>query len=393
MTKYYLWLLLVFRHSQAELTELLEKYKTPEGVYNAFKEGNPATKREYLENAEKITLSDAESLINALNRKGISLITREDRLYPESLLSVPNPPLILFAKGNTALLKTKLITVSGSKKITDYTIRTGTEVCKELCKDYTIVSSLIEGCEQLACLTAVKCGKGCIEVLPCGIEYEYPKNSRLMREQILMNGGCIISEYLPDTKTASSSFFQRARISGGISKAAIIFQAGIGSKSFNVAAYNPSVFFIPPNDVFDPCYAGAVKYIRKGAQIYLGTEDIARVFEEDYVPNSVEIEAVRKKAVKTTEKTEKTETEETEQKTVNETEKAPEESKELLTELFETPVHFSVYKHISEVGRPITFDEILRSTDIDISQLSEILLDLEISGHIAASAGSRYTAL
>ncbi|MBO5265764.1 MAG: DNA-processing protein DprA [Ruminiclostridium sp.] len=388
MTKYYLWLLLIFRYSRSELTELIEQYETPENIYYAFKENRIITDREFIEKSERITLDEAEKLVDSIRKRGISIITREDSLYPEALLSLINPPLILFAKGNTALLKNKLVTVSGSKKITDYTIRTEEKACMQLCEEFTLVSSLIDGCEQLACLTAIKCGKGCIEVLPCGVEYEYPKNSRLLREQILLNGGCILSEYLPDTKTNSGSFLQRARISGAISKATIIFQAGINSKSLNIASNSPSVFFIPPNDVFDPNYAGAVKQIRKGAGIYLGTEDIKRVFEEGYTPNEVQITIERKKNTAVSEKEEKIIKAEPEARAK---EKAPDESVELSEELFDTPVHFSVYKYILEKRTSVTFDEIFRGCDCDISELSEILLDLEISGHITASAGSRYS--
>lgn len=394
MEKYYLWLLMVFGHTSAALSELMERFGTAEDAFNAFKTNIAAVKREYTEKAARISLDDAENLLTSLKKRNISFITNQNSLYPSQLLNTADAPIAIFAKGNAELLKNKLVTVSGARRITDYTIRAEAKVCEELCEKYTLVSSLTEGCEQLACLTAIKCGKGCIEVMPCGIEHEYPKNSRLMREQILMNGGCIISEYLPDVKSNNPAFIRRARISGGISKAMIIFQASVSSGSLNAAGYSPSVFFLPPNDVFNAEYAGAVRHIRNGANIYMGTEDIDRVFDSDYIPGHISIKPEKKKSEEPPKAAEAKTVEQKPDRTAPEkkTEKAPAESKIPSEELFETPVHYSVYKRIAEAKAPITFDEIYRNEEVGIAELSEILLDLEISDLITAAAGSRYTA-
>ena len=79
-------------------------------------------------------------------------------------------------------------------------------------------------------------------------------------------------------------------------------------------------------------------------------------------------------------------------KTENKKEKAPTESTELSEELFESPLHHKIYSIISTAENPITFDEIFRQTELEISDLNEILLDLEISDMIKAVAGSRYAA-
>lgn len=382
MKKYCLWLLMVFGYANPVLSKLRERFETSADIYNAFKSNIAAVGAEYAEKAEAISLDEAERLLTKLESKGISVITFEDELYPASLANVPNPPCVLFAKGNTALLKNKLVTVSGSRKATPYTIAAETRVCEELCGKYTLVSSLVEGCEQLACITAVKMNRGCIEILPCGFDYEYPKGSHVLREQIIMSGGCIISEFLPEIKSCNVNFIRRARIAGGISKAMIIFQARINSGTFNAARYSPALFFLPIHNIFSDKYAGAVQYIRNGAGMYYSAEDIDNVFKEGFSPpyinkNPVITEQKKQAKTPTPEKRENI--------------KAPAESREPSEELFETPIHYSIYKKISASEAPVTFDEIFRNEDIGISELNEILLDLEIAGQIKAVPGSRYT--
>lgn len=382
MKQYYIWLIKVFGYSNPVAAELINRFGTAKEVYQAFRTNIAAAGAEYANAAEKVSLESAEKLLSELIEKNITIVTIEDELYPETLRAVANPPLVLFATGNVSLLKNKLISISGSRKITDYTIKAESEICQKLCGNYTLAASLTEGCEQLACITAMKCGKGCVVVMPCGFDCDYPKGSRVLRQEVLMNNGCLISEFLPEIRSGNVNFLRRARILGGISKAMIIFQAGINSGSLNAAKYSPALFFLPPNNIFQPEYAGAVQGVRSGASLYLSEEDIARVFEEDYIPRTVDIKKIKQEKKSPASDTEK-----------NTTKKAPTESSKLSEELFETPLHSSVYKRISESETPVTFDEIYRNEETDIAELNEVLLDLEIDGRIKAVPGSRYTAV
>lgn len=387
MKKYHIWLTMVFGGSCDVLTELFNRFETAEEIYNAFKSNIAAAGYKYANKAEEISLEAAEELLSQIERNNITVITINDELYPKGLRFVPNSPHILFAKGNVSLLKEKLLTVSGARKITSYTVETESAVCESLCQEYTLVSSLCVGCEQLACLTAIKCGKGCIEILPCGLDHDYPKGSNLIRQQILRNNGCIISEFLPDVKSSNANFLRRARIMGGISKAMLIFQASLKSGSLNAAKYSPALFFLPPNNIFDPEYAAAVQYVRNGASLYYGEMDLQDAFAESFTQKAEIFALAAKKA-----ELKKNEPKKSEQKTKEEIKKAQSESLMPSEELFESPLHHSVYCRIAKAKQPITFDEIFRNEEIDISDLNEILLDLEISDMISAVPGSRYIA-
>ncbi len=391
MKKYYLWLIKVFDTGNPDLHELMVRFGSPREIYNAFKNNFAAAGKDYAKKAEETTLEDAEKLISHLESKGITIITYDDEAYPENLKNTDNPPYVLFAKGNTELLKTRLLTIGGTRRVTEHTIATETAVCEELCGEYTFVASLAAGCEQLACLTAIKLSKGCIEVLPCGFDCEYPKGSQVMRQQILMNGGCLLSEFLPETKSSNANYLKRARISGGISKAMIIFQAAANSGSLNAARYSPALFFVPPEDVFSDKYSAAVSGVRNGAKLYLSPNSLRPAYETDYKPNHIKFGSHRKQFSSVSEETTVSVSDE---KTMEAESPVTGTETGMMTEFqeddFETEVHAFVYKLIAQRGEAITFDEIYRNIDEDIPRTSEILLDLEIAGKITAVAGNRF---
>ena len=377
MKESYIWLIKVFGYANPIVTELLERFGSAKEIYSAFKSNIAAAGAEYAIAAEKTSLESAAEILDGLESKSVTTITIEDELYPETLRNSENPPCVIFALGNTGLLNNKLISVTGSRKITDYVVKAETAICEKLCENYTLVASMTAGCEQLACITASGLGKGCIEIMPCGFACEYPKGSRVLRQRLLMNGGCIISEFLPDVRSSNANFLRRARIFGTISKAMIVFQAGVNSGSLNAAKYSPALFFLPPNNIFAKEYAGAVQCVRNGAHLYLSEEDIHHVFSDDFSPYKVEIKKAKQEKKSPAP-----------QKDINE--KSPTESIKPPAEIEETPLHHSVLAQIVKAGKPITFDEIYRNEDTDISTLNEVLFDLEILEKINAVPGSRY---
>ncbi len=381
MKKYYLWLILVMGAGNPVTNELMTRFGTAEEVYRAFRNNCAAAGGDYARKAEKTTLEEAELLISKLESENITIITTEDELYPENLKHAENPPAVLFAKGNVNLLKNKLLTIGGTRKATEYTIAAETTICEELCREYTLVASLCTGCEQLACLSAIKQSKGCIEILPCGHNHEYPKGTQVMRQQILMNGGCILTEFLPETKTSNANYLKRARISGGISKAMIVFQAAADSGSLNAARYSPALFFIPPEDVFSEKYSATVTGVRNGAKLYLSPKSLKTAFEKDYKPKNVSFDKPAKVYKK-----EDSDDIPPAIKEENVTDALPVSE----NQQFESAIHEKVFNFISEKPEAVTFDEIYRSIDGDIADLSEILLDLEIAGIIRAVAGNRF---
>lgn len=378
MKQYYLWLILAFGAGNPIINGLLEKFGSPKAVYEAIRGNCAAIGAENLRLAESTDLSEAKELIGTLSQRGIELITISDKRYPPRLRNIENPPCLLFAAGNTRLLGEKLVTTAGSRAVTHYTLAAQDKICRELSDDYVFVSTLSEGCDAMTCLCAVKNGKGCVEVLPCGFDYEYPRYSRTLRFQLLAQGGCVITEYPPSVKPIPANFSRRSRILGGISGALIIFQAGTDSGALLAANYSPAVFFLPPHNVFAKEYAGAAASVRAGARMYCGKSDIDAAFSADFSP--MELHLQRKKREKPAGKP---------KPMSKKTEKQP-ENPPLTRDDFETELQFAVYTKLSQSDEPTHYDVIFSGLDCSIAELSEALLDLEIDGKLRVYPGNRY---
>ena len=381
MKAYYLWLVMCFGENIRDIWELLLRFDSPKEVYEAFRNNLSAAGRELNEKAEKYSVEDAKKQLSKLSASGISAVSIEDELYPEVLKEAENPPVILFIKGNKELLKNKLITVVGARKITPFTHETQSRICRELVSEYTLVTTLSEGCDQLSAITSLCEGKPFIEIMPCSFHNEYPRNSSILRQENIRRGGCSVTEYLYSTPPTAPFFQRRSRILGGISPAALIFQAGMGSGALRTALFSRTPYFLPPYDLFSPDYAGAVSFIRRGGLIYFDKSDLDIAYSENF--SGIELIPEKKKARNKSDI----------KNSGKKKEKAPEIQEKhspLDPEGFESELHYKVYEIIAEAENAVPFDIILHKTETDIADLSEILLDLEIEGIITPVPGNRF---
>lgn len=393
MEKYYLWLVMAFGGASPEVSELLRRFETAEKVYAAFKGNYAAAGPALAEKAALITLEQAEKRLYSLSREGISLVTPEGDCYPKRLKDKENPPYLLFVRGNPKLLSSKLLSASGSRRISAACYNSQSRICESLCKKYTFVTTLSEGSDQLTCITAIKNSRPCIEVLPCGFYHRYPEGSFVLREELLRSGGCVISEHLPETPLNRRAFRRRAKLIGEISPAIIVFQAGSSSGAVTTAESSDYPLFLPPADVFSSAYAGSVTASRNGAALYFGEEDLEAPYSEKAVIRKMKAaEKPKAPAEKKPEKPPKTEEKPPKKEKLPEKQEAEKPSKPQQPTEFPTPAHEEIYSAIRESEEPAAFDMILQKTDADITELYEILLDLEIDGYISAMPGNRYIA-
>lgn len=378
---YHIWLLLVFGEGNPEINNLLSRFGSPENIYNAFIDNTAAFGSAINRKAEKITLKEAEDILSDILRKGIKIISSYDTLYPKALHGTDNAPCLLFIKGNADILSGNLLTIVGSRAVTEAAYKMQSKVCDELFRRFTPVTTLSDGCDTLTCMTAVRRHKPVVIVMPCGLDSIYPKDALVLREEVLRAGGCLVTEYFPERAAVQGRFQRRARILGGISKATLVTQVGKDSGAILTAEYSPAPFFLPPPDIFNKSYAGTAGCIRRGGKLYFGITDIEKAYRSDYVPQML------MSAYKDEEETEK-ETAPEKPEADGKAEKPPREK--LSPEDFETPAHYSAYLAIYGSETALTFDEILYKTDTDLNTLCEILLDLEIDGIVTVIAGSKY---
>ncbi|MEK7071399.1 MAG: DNA-processing protein DprA [Patescibacteria group bacterium] len=199
---------------------------------------------------------------------------------PKDLREIPQPPKRLYLAGNLPPKGTVCLAVVGSRKATNY----GKDAVRKLIlglKGYpiAIVSGLAVGIDALSHEAALEAGLFVVAFPGSGISEKslsYNPNTKLMR-RIVDSGGCLISEFEPETKAAYYTFPMRNRLVAGISKAALIIEAEEKSGTLITARmaldYNREVLALPGN-ISSPYSKGTNRLIRQGATAITSSDDI-----------------------------------------------------------------------------------------------------------------------
>ena len=200
--------------------------------------------------------------------------------FPKGLLEIPHPPKQLFIRGKLPSENLIYLAVVGSRNHTTY----GKDVCEKLIeglKGYpiVIVSGLALGIDSIAHKTALKNKITTIAFPGSGIDNSalHPKQNISLAQDIVDNGGCLISEMKPDEKATLYSFPQRNRLMAGISKAVLIIEAEEKSGTLITARmaldYNRDVLVVP-GSIISPNSKGTNHLINQGATPVSSSKDI-----------------------------------------------------------------------------------------------------------------------
>jgi DNA processing protein len=193
-----------------------------------------------------------------------------DSNYPSFLKLIPDPPKELFWKGclDGGLFENCLAVV-GSRKMSPYGERVVEYFFSELSPKITIVSGFMYGVDAKAHKEALKRGLKTIAVLPCGLDFVYPREHVSLYRSIEDSGGLLISEYGGSMGPRTWTYLRRNRIVAGLSKALLVIEASEKSGSLNTAElaslYNRDILAVPGN-IFSEVSKGCLQLIKKGAK-------------------------------------------------------------------------------------------------------------------------------
>lgn len=201
--------------------------------------------------------------------------------FPRALLEIPEPPKNLWIIGDLPdEEKSVYLCVVGSRKNTPY----GREACERIISGLrgypiSIVSGFAIGIDTIAHKTAMRAGLKTIVLPGSGLSQEviYPKRNIHMVDEIIKNGGCLLSEFEPDFKATVWGFPRRNRLMAGISKATLVIEAAERSGTLitaNLAVeYNRDLMAVP-GSVFSVSSKGTNRLIHDGATPVTCSEDL-----------------------------------------------------------------------------------------------------------------------
>jgi len=227
------------------------------------------------------------------------------------LAEIPHPPSELYIVGK---LPSELpdgrayiyLSVVGSRKYTEY----GQQACHELImglRGYpvAVVSGLAYGIDQIAHRAAMMAKLPTIAIPGSGLSLSalYPRGHTQLAEEILYKGGCLLSEFPPETKAAPWTFPQRNRLMAGIARAVLIIEAEQKSGTLITARlateYNRDVLVVP-GSIYSASSVGANFLLRQGATPITCADDLLQAlglleenkmlpFPKDLSPEEMEI--------------------------------------------------------------------------------------------------------
>ena len=210
---------------------------------------------------------------------GAHVIVPDDPSYPHLLHSIPDPPLVLFARGTLQPRDLNAVAIVGSRKCSMY----GREQAERFGAllagaGFTVTSGGARGIDTAAHRGTMQHASGrTIAVLGSGVDVAYPpENAKLFAE--IAERGCVLSEFLPGTTPNPENFPRRNRIVSGMSRGVFVIEADERSGALITARQAAEEHGRPvlclPGRCDNPQSAGPHKLIRDGAILVTRLEHI-----------------------------------------------------------------------------------------------------------------------
>lgn len=228
---------------------------------------------EYKKILNSKTLSLDKEIEN-LKKNKVKVLSLKSKNYPEELKNISQPPVFLYYKGDISLLENRRIGVVGTRKATTY----GRITCEKMTEDLiengiTTVSGLALGIDSICHKRTLEKSGKTIAVVGSGLDIIYPKENRILWEQI-EKYGLIISEYSLGTEPIGYNFPMRNRIIVGLSRGILVIESqkkGGSLITAELALEEGREVFAVPGDIFSPSSEGCNNLI-KNSQAKLTTD-------------------------------------------------------------------------------------------------------------------------
>jgi DNA processing protein len=208
----------------------------------------------------------------------VKVISVDDAAYPSQLKQIYDPPLILYVRGNDAVISQPGIALVGTRHPTPYGLGMAERLsCDLAARGLVIFSGMARGVDTAGHRGALA-GKGkTVAVFGTGVDVTYPKENTRLMDQILAAGGAVISEFAMATFAAPQNFPIRNRIISGISLGVLVVEAAeySGTRITARCALEQSrdVYAVPGN-VTNKNSWGPNTLIKQGAKLVATWEDV-----------------------------------------------------------------------------------------------------------------------
>lgn len=300
----------------------------------------------------------AETELRRAQKLSLSVVCPDDREYPEWLRHIANQPVILYIKGDPAVLAEPGISIVGSRAASSYGLRMAEILAGQLAtQGVTVISGLAVGIDSAAHRGALKAGGLTVGVLGCGLDLVYPPENRALFE-VIPTSGALVSEYPLGTKPDGFRFPARNRIISGLSRGVVVVEASMKSGSLitaDLALEQGREVFAVPGQADSLKSAGCHHLLKQGAKLVMSAADIVDEFDSIRPRQPATGDAYQS---------------------------APPPLEALSDEERSIMAGLEIY--------PRNIDEVINACGLPVEQVNELLLMLEIKGYCEVLPGRQY---
>lgn len=336
--------------------ESAKRQKTSE-LFLSKQKKETEKQKERREQVQTILESDVQrvrlwQLYEFIKEKKINVCFRDSEKYPKRLKEIYLPPLVLYYYGTLPKDTMPSLAIIGSRNCSMYGEEIASVFARELSKSgIQIVSGMARGIDSSAQRSAIKEAGSAYAVLGSGVDVCYPRENKLLYEEICFKGG-VISEELPNTQPIGKNFPKRNRLISGLSDAVFVVEARQKSGSLITVSYaleqGKDIYAIPGR-IYERLAEGTNQLIQDGAYLVKEPEDILREFQSNF--NYLDRKMESKKTIL-------------------------EKNKNLLLETKEKMVYACLGLQLKHI------EQIYVETGISMSELTSLLFDMEMKHYI-----------
>ncbi len=208
---------------------------------------------------------------------GNALLALDDPAYPPALLSMPDPPPLLYVKGHLSWLHVRSVAVVGSRSATPQGVEDAGRFARALSDaGIVVVSGLALGIDAAAHRGALAGQSSTVAVIGTGADVVYPAVHQALAREIA-DAGAILSEWPLGTPARPSHFPQRNRLIAGLVSGVLIVEAAMRSGSLITARLANEMgrdVFALPGSIHAPLSRGCHRMIKQGAKLVETPEDV-----------------------------------------------------------------------------------------------------------------------
>ena len=329
-----------FRRLESHFGDLRNAWEASPGELKAAGiEERPA--REIVEARGRVT-PDGE--MERLKQAGVNAVNWRSPSYPPRLKEIPDPPPVLYYKGDLLPSDERAVAVVGTRAPTSYGRQAASVLTADLARSgITIVSGMARGIDAVAHRAALDNGGRTIGVVANGLDIIYPAEHAGLCQQA-QEQGALVSEYPLGVQPNARSFPRRNRLISGMSLGTLVIEApetsGARWTVLHALDQNREVFCVP-GSIFSPTSRFTNRMIQEGAKLVFSYTDVVQELNLNVVAQQYELPL----AVE------------------------PEDAAE--TELLQ---------HLQE--QPLHIDDIRRIASMPITSVSSMLAMLELKGKV-----------